>query len=70
MRPVITYWEGEDPGWTIQIAYDIKTATWYWNSVLGSAVPALIASGAAIDGRSTPFPQALKNDPRTVRANK
>lgn len=67
MRPVITYWQGEDPGYTISIAYDVTTASYYWASTRGDSVEALIAAGVAIDGRKSPLPQSFKDDATVKR---
>lgn len=60
MRPVITHWQGEDPGWLISIAYDTPTGRFVWTSIPGFAADSLIAAGVAVDGRKTPLSQQLK----------
>ena len=65
--PTITTWQGEDSGWTITIGYDTPTGKWYWSSVAGTAIDALVAAGAARDGRGSPLPQTFKADPRVIR---
>ena len=65
MRPIITTWTGES--WPILIGYDAAKGTYVWRGIPGPQVEALLARGAATDGRGTPWPGGWKSEPWIVR---
>jgi hypothetical protein len=66
MRPIITTWTGE-PQWPIIASWDPSSGCYTWRGIPGPEVDQLLAVGAAVDGRATPWPVAWKTQPWVKR---
>jgi hypothetical protein len=65
MRPIITTWQGEP--WPILVGFDPVASQYTWRGIPGDQVDALLARGAAADGRAQPWPATWKTAPWVKR---